>query len=546
MKDLCGIIDFKNNRIKTIVGLIIIAVQMIVSVVTLWYLHRLNIMPAKYFYTLLAVLIVLLFASGALNLYKKTHIIGKVLGVIISIFLILVCVYEHNAYRMLSAITQEHYDVDNYVLVVRNDSVLENVSQLAGKTVGVLENPSDKSAVDNAVTQLKQAVGSDDIKLVRYDVVTDLISALNNKDVDAIFYNKAVDEIVNEVIVGYSDSIKVLAEYEVKTIVEQNQGNQSETETKTENESETETESERPTEADNIRQPVYDPSRDPNAPGGGGYIGGDGHKDNSKKGPITDRAFNIYISGIDCYGKVSGKSRSDVNILMTVNPMTKEIVLTNTPRDYYVPIPGVTPGNWRDKLTHAGIYGVWTSVATIENIYDVEIDYYVRINFTSFIDIINALGSIEVYSDYTFSAGGYNFQKGKNTFTSGAQALAFARERHAFAAGDHQRGRNQMAVINGIINKSLSPAILTNFVPLVNSVSTSVQTNMTMDEITQLAKMQIDDGASWSIAQQAVTGSGGTRECYSMKNYQLSVVLPNQASIDSCKAKIQSVMKGKK
>lgn len=542
MKKLCDIIDFKNNKIKTIVGLVIFIVQAVMSVVTVWYLNRLNIMPAKYFYAFLAVLAVLLLVTAGLNIWRKTHVIGKILGVIISAFLVLVCVYEHNAYSMLSTITQDHYDVDNYVLVVKKDSDLENVSQLAGKIVGVLENSSNKDAVENAVTQLKQAVGSDSIEIKNYDVVTDLINALNSGDVDAILYNKAVDDIVNEVIVGYSDSIRVLAEYEVKTLVTYVNQNQQESEPETEHETETETE--RPTEADSIRQPVYDPSRDPNAPGGGGYIGGDNYKDNSKKGPITNRAFNVYISGIDCYGKVSGKSRSDVNILMTVNPMTKEIVLTNTPRDYYVPIPGVTPGNWRDKLTHAGIYGVWTSVATIENIYEVEIDYYVRINFTSFIDIINALGSIDVYSDYTFSAGGYNFKKGVNTFTSGQQALAFARERHAFAAGDHQRGRNQMAVINGIINKAVSPAIVTNFVPLVNSVSTSVQTNMTMDEITQLAKMQIADGASWNITQQAVTGSGGTRECYSMKNYQLSVVLPNQASINSCKAKIQSVING--
>lgn len=538
MKKLRDIIDFKNNKIKIIIGLVIFAVQLIMSMVTVWYLSRLNIIPAKYFYAFIAVLAGLLLAAGGLNIWKKTHIIGKILGVLVIILLVFVCVYEHNAYSMLSTITQEHYDVDNYVVVVKKDSDIENVSQLSGKIVGTLENASNKEAVDNAVLQLKQEAGSNDIGFEAYEVVTELINALNNNDANAILYNKAVDDIVNEVIVGYSDSIRVLAEYEVKTLVSQTGQQESEAET----ESEAEMETERPTEADSIRQPVYDPSRDPNAPGGGGYIGGDGYKDNSNKGPITDRTFNVYISGIDCYGKVSGKSRSDVNILMTVNPMTKEIVLTNTPRDYYVPIPGVTPGNWRDKLTHAGIYGVWTSVATLENIYEVEIDYYVRINFTSFIDIVNALGSIEVYSDYTFSVGGYNYTKGVNTFTSGAQALAFARERHAFAAGDHQRGRNQMAVINGIINKAISPAIVTNFVPLVNSVSNSVQTNMTMDEISQLAKMQIADGASWKITQQAVTGSGGTRECYSMKNYRLSVVLPNQSSIDSCKAKIKSVM----
>ena len=223
--------------------------------------------------------------------------------------------------------------------------------------------------------------------------------------------------------------------------------------------------------------------------------------------------------------------------------MSKEIILTNTPRDYYVPIPGKTTGTWRDKLTHAGIYGVWYSVATLENIYNIEIDYYVRVNFTSFIDIIDAIGGVEVYSAYSFTGkDGYKFTKGMNNITTGRMALSFARERYAFAAGDNQRGRNHMAIIEDVIKKAISPALLTNFVEIVNTISTSLQTNMTMDEITALAKMQLEDGASWTITQQYVTGTGAMRKCYSWRSSNLSVQLPNQASIDKCRAAIKSLL----
>ena len=160
-------------------------------------------------------------------------------------------------------------------------------------------------------------------------------------------------------------------------------------------------------------------------------------KKEKKLDDITETPFNVYLSGIDVYGDIETTSRSDVNVIMTVNPNTKEILLTTTPRDFYVPL-SVSNGI-PDKLTHAGIHGVDCSVKTLEMLYDIDIDYYVRVNFTSVKKIVDLLGGVKVYSDFDFTSDwGPSFKKGYNK-VNGKQALAFCRERHHFAEGDKDR-----------------------------------------------------------------------------------------------------------
>lgn len=535
-------IDFKNNKKRHIIGLVIVAIQLIATITMIVYMNMLNILPGGLYAIVVIVLVVALLLNLGLNITKKVHIVGKVIGVLATAVICFGCYYLHHAVGMLHNITSEHYDVDNYLVVTLVDNKdINSITDVAGKTVGLAENGGTKEVIESVKKEIEsRANGSMTYKT--YEDMSYLVSALFDKDVEVIVYLEAYDAILEEVLDYFAGSIKVIDTIEVKTLIKEDDTT---TESTTEKPSNEETTEEKSTENDDLNQNVnvYNPALDPNAPGGGGYIGGDNTKDNASKGPITDRTFNVYISGIDRYGKVSGKSRSDVNILMTVNPMTKEILLTNTPRDYYVPIPGITTGTWRDKLTHAGLYGVWSSVATLENIYNVDIDYYVRVNFTSFIDIIDAIGGVEVYSAYTFTGkDGYKFTKGMNNITSGRMALSFARERYAFKAGDNQRGRNHMAIIEGIIKKAISPALLTNFVEIVNTISTSLQTNMTMDEITALAKMQLEDGASWTIKQQYVTGTGAMRKCYSWRSYNSSVQLPNQPSIDKCREAIKALL----
>lgn len=142
----------------------------------------------------------------------------------------------------------------------------------------------------------------------------------------------------------------------------------------------------------------------------------------------TKAPFAVYISGIDTYGEISTVSRSDVNMLAVVNPANNSILLVNTPRDYYVQLHG-TAGT-KDKLTHAGVYGIDMSRKTLEDLYGIEIPYYVRVNFSSLVTIVDTVGGVEVYSDRDFKS----FRVGANQL-SGTQALEFSRERYSFSEG---------------------------------------------------------------------------------------------------------------
>ncbi len=254
---------------------------------------------------------------------------------------------------------------------------------------------------------------------------------------------------------------------------------------------------------------------------------------------VSSQGFVVYISGIDTTGPVSTKSRSDVNILMAINPITRKILLVNTPRDYYVPLS--ISGGVRDKLTHAGNYGINVSMDTLEMLYGIDVDYYVRLNFTSFVTIIDTLGGVNVNSDYSFNAGGYSFVKGNNNL-NGAEALAFARERYSFGEGDRQRGRNQMAVIQAVINKITSPALLSNYTAILNNISSSIQTNIGNDEISDLVKMQLSDMRGWEVSSFSVDGTGASEYTFSMPRQKAYVMYPNEAIVNEAVNMIKGVL----
>lgn len=259
--------------------------------------------------------------------------------------------------------------------------------------------------------------------------------------------------------------------------------------------------------------------------------------DSDKK--LTKDVFAVYISGIDTYGSISTTSRSDVNIIATVNTNTKQILLTSTPRDCYVMLP-VKDGQM-DKLTHAGIYGVDVSIGALENLYDISIDYYIRINFTTLIDMVDALGGITVYSEFAFNTEEYSFSKGENQL-SGKEALTFARERYAFANGDKQRGENQMQVIKAMINKAMIPAIIQNAGYIIDTISKNIETNMDTSEITNLINMQMNDGAYWNIFMGSVEGTDDLRITYSGGSQKLYVMIPDQDSVCEAKKMMHQVM----
>ena len=268
-------------------------------------------------------------------------------------------------------------------------------------------------------------------------------------------------------------------------------------------------------------------------------------KNSNSAKQVDSKVFNIYISGIDTYGSISTVSRSDVNIIMTVNMNTHKILLTTTPRDAYVKIPGGGADQY-DKLTHAGIYGVETSEQTLENLYGIKIDYYARINFTSFLKLIDQLGGVTVHNDQAFTQEKFDFPVGDIQMNS-EQALGFVRERYSLDGGDNDRGKNQEKVISAIVNKLASLKSVSNFTSIVNNLQDSVQTNISLDTINALANTQLDSGSKFTVTSQAVTGTGSTGQLtsYAMPNSSLYMMKLDDSSVASASQAIKNLMEEK-
>lgn len=259
-----------------------------------------------------------------------------------------------------------------------------------------------------------------------------------------------------------------------------------------------------------------------------------------------NKSFNVYVSGIDTYGPISSVSRSDVNILMTVNQDSKQILLTTTPRDSYVPIAD-GGNNQKDKLTHAGIYGVDSSIHTLENLYGVDINYYVRLNFTSFLKLIDLLGGVDVYNDQEFTSrhGKFHFPVG-NVHLDSEQALGFVRERYSLADGDRDRGRNQQKVIVAIIQKLTSTEALKNYSDIIQGLQDSLQTNMPIETMIDLINTQLESGGSYKVNSQDLKGTGRMGlPSYAMPDSNLYMMEIDDSSLATAKSAIQDVMEGR-
>lgn len=262
----------------------------------------------------------------------------------------------------------------------------------------------------------------------------------------------------------------------------------------------------------------------------------------SKDVEVTKQSFNIYISGIDVDGSISSVSRSDVNMIMTVNPGTKQILLTSIPRDYYVPLHNKT--GYKDKLTHAGLYGINMSIQTIEDLLEININYYIRVNFTTLINVVDAIGGVTIYSDKAFTASANHsciFQVGNND-VDGKCALAFSRERYAYQEGDRHRVKNQQVVLIAMINKlTSSKTLLTKYTNILNTLSNSFETNMSSDRIYSLINMQLDSMPSWNIDTYSLDGFNSSNYTYSYSASKLYVMEPDINTVNTASAKIKEV-----
>ena len=262
----------------------------------------------------------------------------------------------------------------------------------------------------------------------------------------------------------------------------------------------------------------------------------------TKPKDITNTPFVVYVSGSDTRSSVLDVSRSDVNILMIVNPVSKQVLLLNTPRDYYIPNPA---GNGKlDKLTHCGLYGVDCSMEALENLYGVSIKYYGQINFTGFETLIDEIGGVTVYADHSFKAHETYIQKGEN-FLLGKDALNFARERYNVSGGDNGRGRNQMKVITAVIEKmTTGTTIISNYAGILESLEGTFSTNLQMTDISSLVKMQLSDLAKWNIKSFAVTGTNGSEKTYSAPGHNASVMYPHEQVVAQASQLVQKVLNG--
>ena len=266
------------------------------------------------------------------------------------------------------------------------------------------------------------------------------------------------------------------------------------------------------------------------------------------KGPKINKgdSFNIYVSGIDTYGPINEVSRSDVNIILTVNTKTKKVLITTTPRDSYVPI-AMGGNDQKDKLTHAGIYGVDTSIKTLENLYNIDLNYYVRLNFTSFLKLIDYLGGIDVDNDKAFTAehNGKHYAAGR-IHLNADQALGFVRERYALSDGDRDRGRNQQKVITAIIRKLTSTEALSNFSGIMQGIQDSIQTNMPFVTMMNLVNSQLETGGLYSVESMDLTGVGRTGlPSYAMPNSNLYMMEIDENSLQTIKDAMKSIMEGR-
>jgi len=258
---------------------------------------------------------------------------------------------------------------------------------------------------------------------------------------------------------------------------------------------------------------------------------------------VTKKPFNIYVAGGDAYGNIDNVTNTDVNMVITVDPVNKKILLTSIPRDYYVNLPSFGDDAY-DKLTHAGYYGIEESVKAVENLLDIDVNYYVKVNFSTIEGIIDAIGGVDVCSDYNFCLGNSSscFKKGNNHL-NGSNALAFARERHTFKDGDVQRVKNQQKVLEAIIDKvTSSTKLVTNFSGILDSVSSSLSTNMDTKSINKFVKMQINNMSSWNIDNQNLVGTDYSSVVYTFPTQKLYVMKQDDESVNNAIEKIKGYL----
>ena len=493
----------KANKILNFISAFLLIVQAAVEALFGAVVLQLNMLPDRYVIVLcIGLALLLLLTAGLLFLRgkKPVSLIRRIIGFILVAIILFGCLVGakmvKDAYDTLHKVTVVPSDIDEegVCVFVREDDPAQTLEDTASYIYAIIAE-HDEELIAKATDIIETQVGKT-LAMTLYEDSMLLADALLNKDADAILVNSAVIVALSEEE-GYTDileKLRVLHGFPVEELEE------------------TEPTTEPPTEPVNS---------------------------------ITQEPFVVYLTGSDTRSKKLKKSRSDVNILAIVNPKTKQVLLVNTPRDYYVPNP---KGKGKlDKLTNCGLYGPENSMKTLSDLYDVSVDYYAQINFEGVKTLVDAIGGVTVKSTQTFTCGEsreFQIVKGENHL-NGEAALAFARERYHVKGGDNGRGKNQMRVITAIIKKATTgTTIISNYSQILGSMEGMFRTSVPMENVSALVKMQLDDMATWNIKSFAVTGEGGSEKTYSSPGHKSYVMHPHKYMVNHAQTLIEKVISG--
>lgn len=461
-----------KRKAKTIC-LILLAIVLLISIyLNTFLLIKYNVLPMKYLLVYFGVVVLIPLISIFFTVFKRLKSVIKIILVVIEIIYIIVLFwvfsYLNNTFNFLNEFTNKYdYETKNYYILVLKDSNYQKINDLENKKIGYVQG-LDKS-VDKAIDDFDKKIK---LEHEEFTTFTEVFESLYNNELDGILIIDSFYNLLSEEDETITEKTKIIYKF-------------------------------------SIREPI---------------------DDISKNVDVTKEPFNIYISGIGTYGSVTDKGLSDVNMLISINPQTYQVLMLNIPRDYFVELDSI---GQKDKLTHAGMYGVETSVKTIENLLGIEINYYIKVNYNALINLVDVLDGVDVYSEYDFYSAefSYKFNKGYN-HVNGKQALDFVRTRKAFIGGDRVRGENQQAMIQAILKKVLSKTILIKYNDILKVLENSFTTNISSDKIMSLVNMQLDKMPSWNITTISLDGSDSYEFTYTYPTQELYVMIPKEETIE--------------
>lgn len=491
-----------HDNIWKILSLVMLAIICAVQARLLWQIHKLKMLPGSLFWglcggclVLTGLLCLLLFQKKNGKWQKRGGHGKQILGYLLCVLLTAGCFVAGGAVgrvqNTVTAITAPQKVNVVLEIYVRADDPAEYLQDTAGYVFALPEDIKEKE-IAPVVAELEELLAGD-MTTITCPNTTAQVEALLSGEVDAVLLDSAYLSILEELeeFADFADQVKLLDE----RIVEKE-----------------------------IPQTTTPPATEP-----------------QPEGP-EKTGFLVYVSGIDNRARVNTNSRSDVNILVAVNPETHQILMVNTPRDCYVVNPASGNGSL-DKLTHCGIHGPENSMEALSLLYGQKAEYYARINFSGFEKLVDSIGGVTVYSDVGFSIyGGTYIRKGEN-YLNGEQALYFARERKRLPGGDNDRGKNQMKLIKAIIDQLSAGNILNNYAQILDSLGNMFSTSVPPELIGELVQTQISEMPDWEIFTYSLTGEGAHDRCWAA-GWIAYVMYPDEEVAEHAAGLMEKVLYG--